>query len=63
MLIQVLFFFYISDSLHTHIHIKNSPLEKYEWFLDLRKKHLIHYKYYLKNLNIIDPLLDNLSLR
>ena len=63
MLIQVLFFFYISDLLHTHIHMKDSPLEKYKWFIELRKKHLIHHKYYLKNLNIIDPLFDNLSSR
>lgn len=58
---QVIMFFVISDYFHTQFHIKDSYLERYEWFLYLRNNHYIHHKTYVKNINIIDPTIDKLN--
>ena len=58
LIINICFFTYISEYLHTHIHTQNSWLEKYEWFMKKRKKHLIHHKFTNKNINILDNNLD-----
>jgi len=61
LIFQIFSFFYISDLLHTEIHLEDSVLEKYEWFLYLRNNHYIHHKTYNKNINIIDPTFDKLN--
>lgn len=40
---------FISDYIHTQIHIKDSPLEKYQFFKRCRKVHLLHHKNFTKN--------------
>jgi len=57
---QIILFAYISDYIHTEIHIDGSWLEKYNWFIQKRKLHLIHHKRTNKNINIIDHSLDKL---
>ena len=57
---QLLLFAYISDYIHTEIHIDGSWLEKYDWFIQKRNLHLIHHKRTNKNINIIDHSLDKL---
>jgi hypothetical protein len=51
---------YISDYIHTEIHIEGSWLEKYTWFQNKRKIHLLHHKYTTKNMNVIDNTMDKL---
>ena len=40
---------YISDYIHTEIHTEGSWLEKYNWFQNKRKVHLLHHKITTKN--------------
>ena len=55
---EIILLAYISDYIHTEIHIYGSWLEKYDWFIKKRKLHLIHHKKMNKNINIIDHTLD-----
>ena len=57
---QILILGYIQDYVHTHIHTKDSWLEKYKWFHKVRKRHFIHHRQYNKNINIIDPTVDRI---
>ena len=57
---NIILFAFLADYIHTNIHIKNSWLEKYDWFLRIRERHFIHHKYTTKNMNIIDMNLDKL---
>jgi len=58
---EILLFAFLSDYIHTEIHIDGSWLEKYEWFLKKRKLHLLHHKKFMKNMNIIDHTFDKLK--
>ena len=51
---------YISDYIHTEIHIKDSWLEEYTWFQKKREKHLLHHKYLDKNFNIMTSFYDKM---
>ena len=51
---------YIQNYVHTHIHTKDTWLEKYKWFQDCRKRHYIHHRHYNRNINIIDPIMDQI---
>ena len=57
---QILLFAYTQDYIHTHIHIKDSWLERYQWFHNIRERHFIHHRQYNRNLNIIDPTIDRI---
>ena len=39
----------VSDFIHTQIHLKKSPLERYAWFNESRRLHLIHHQKFSKN--------------
>ena len=39
----------ISDIIHTQIHMKNSPLERFGWFNERRRLHFIHHQKVNKN--------------
>ena len=58
---ELLFIAFISDYLHSQIHLNGSWLEKYKWFQDKRKEHFIHHKYMNKNMNIMDMTMDKLN--
>ena len=54
---------YINDYIHTQVHLHKSWLEKYEWFLKVRRLHIIHHKQFNKNMSLgydytIDKLLN-----
>ena len=51
---------YISDYIHTEIHTEGSWLEKYNWFQNKRKIHLLHHKITTKNMNVIDNTMDKI---
>lgn len=55
---ELLFISYLSDYLHSQIHLNGSWLEKYKWFQKKRKEHFIHHKNTIKNMNIIDFTID-----
>lgn len=55
---SIIFFAYISDYFHTHIHLKNTWLDKYKFFLKMREIHFNHHKNTTKNYNIIDMNID-----
>ena len=46
-------YFVIIDYMHNSYHLRNPYLEKYEWFLKLKKKHHIHHMKTNKNLNLV----------
>ena len=46
---ELFFLMLISDYIHTQIHIKNSWLEKYTFFIRCRENHILHPKYLNKN--------------
>lgn len=56
----ILFFAYISDYFHTHIHTENTWLGEYSWFIKMREIHFNHHKNTTKNFNIIDMNIDKL---
>ena len=56
--LRIILLILISDYIHTNIHINDSYLEKYDWFLKLRERHFYHHKNIKKNINIIDNNLD-----
>lgn len=41
---EIIIITYPSNYIHNEIHIKNSWLEKYKWFLYCRNQHIIHHK-------------------
>jgi len=55
---EILLIAYLSDYLHSQIHLNGSRLEKYKWFLKKRKEHFIHHNNTNRNLNIIDFTID-----
>ena len=56
----ILLIAYISDYFHTHIHTRDSWLDKHEWFIKMREIHFNHHKNTSKNFNIIDMNIDKL---
>ena len=58
---ELLFISYLSDYLHSQIHLSGSWLEEYKWFQKKRKEHFIHHRNMNKNMNIIDFTIDKLS--
>lgn len=56
----ILYFSYISDYFHTHIHTKNTWLNKYSWFLKMREIHFNHHKNTTKNFNVMDTTIDKI---
>jgi sterol desaturase/sphingolipid hydroxylase (fatty acid hydroxylase superfamily) len=60
--IQMGFHTFINDYIHTQIHLKNSWLEKYEWFKKERNLHLEHHLHLQKNLSFgVDHTMDKLN--
>jgi len=52
----------IADYIHKEFHTRNSHLEKYQWFMDLRCLHYYHHKNDMnQNYAIADFLIDFLS--
>ena len=51
----------ISDYIHTNLHIRDSWLERYKWFLERRRLHLIHHKKLNTNYSVIDFSIDKLA--
>ena len=49
---EVTLLLFISDYIHTNIHIKNSWLEKYSFFIKCRNIHLLHHKNFTKNYSL-----------
>ena len=43
---------FVSDYIHTNIHVKNSWLEKYSLFIKCRNIHLLHHKNFTKNFSL-----------
>ena len=41
--VQFTVYGYLVDRVHKEIHILGSPLEKYSWFMTLRKNHIRHH--------------------
>jgi len=58
---ETLFVAFISDYIHSQIHLNRSWLEKYKWFQKKREAHFIHHKNVNKNMNIIDMTMDKLN--
>ena len=58
---ELLFIAYLSDYLHSQIHLNQSWLEEYEWFQKKREEHFNHHRNTNKNMNIIDMNLDRLN--
>jgi len=56
----ILLIAYISDYFHTHIHTRDSWLDKHEWFIKMREIHFNHHKNTSKNFNILDMNIDKL---
>lgn len=56
----ILFIAYISDYFHTHIHTRDSWLDKHEWFIKMREIHFDHHKNTSRNFNIMDMNIDKL---
>jgi sterol desaturase/sphingolipid hydroxylase (fatty acid hydroxylase superfamily) len=48
---EFIFLTILSDFIHTQLHIEGSYLEKYDWFNEIRRLHLIHHKKFNKNLS------------
>jgi hypothetical protein len=58
----LIFMLIIEDKMHYHYHLRNSYLNRYEWFQKLRWIHYLHHKGNMKqNYAIKDFLLDWLS--
>jgi len=55
-------FTYVSDYLHQQYHIQDSWLEKYQWFLERRRRHFYHHGHHMLNMSLggIDPIFDRL---
>ena len=52
----------INDYIHTHIHLKQSWLNKYDWFLETRQLHFIHHRKLYSNYSFgYDYTIDKLS--
>ena len=61
-LISYLFLFaFISDYIHTQIHLSGSYLEKYQWFQNIRQLHLLHHIKTSKNINIMNHSIDKIN--
>jgi len=41
--IQLVIHSFVNDYIHTQIHIRNSWLERYDWFRESRRLHFIHH--------------------
>jgi len=52
----------INNYIHTHVHLHKSWLEKYDWFLEVRRLHLTHHKKLYTNYSFgYDYTIDKLS--
>jgi hypothetical protein len=58
--VNFILYTYLSDYLHTEIHIKGSWLEKYEWFKEKRRLHFLHHRNVKKNKNVFNLEIDKL---
>jgi sterol desaturase/sphingolipid hydroxylase (fatty acid hydroxylase superfamily) len=62
MIIQMTIHTFINDYIHINIHLKNSWLEKYEWFRKERHLHLKHHQNLQKNFSFgVDHTMDKLN--
>jgi len=53
---------YINDYIHTRVHLKNTWLDKYDWFLEIRRLHLTHHKKLYSNYSFgYDYTIDKLA--
>jgi len=52
----------INDYIHTRVHLKSTWLDKYDWFLEIRRLHLTHHKKLYSNYSFgYDYTIDKLS--
>ena len=54
-------YLYGMNYLHIQYHLKDSYLEKYNWFKKNKKLHMIHHIKYKKNMNILDHTSDKIN--
>ena len=54
-------YFMVISTLHSHYHLKDSPLERFDWFMRRRKLHHIHHLKTHKNFNLIFFTSDKLN--
>ena len=60
-LFQTSLYLFIINELHSHYHLKGSPLEKYGWFLKKRRLHHIHHIQTHKNFNLVFFTSDHMN--
>jgi len=52
----------INDYIHKHVHLRESWLDKYEWFVEVRRLHLTHHKKLTTNFSFgYDYTMDKFS--
>ena len=59
-LIETSLYFYVMDKIHDYYHLDNTYLDKYNWFVKLKKKHHTHHKVTTKNLNLVFLINDKI---
>ena len=59
---EIFILFLINDYIHNQIHLKDSWLERYNWFIKCRELHYIHHKKFINNSSFsnIDTTIDKL---